>query len=141
MKALILEQDGILHVVDVAEVEFDVADPLYWVTCPGNVISGMIYDGAAAFSAVVSQVESASDPVPPSVSRFQAQAALYQAGLLDDVEALMMNPATDPIARLAWVNAQEFKLTSPTIEAVRPALGLTVEQLYDMFRFAATIDA
>lgn len=50
-------------------------------------------------------------PVPQSVTRFQARAALHLAGLLPQVEALMADPATDPIARLAWQDAQEFRLS------------------------------
>lgn len=75
------------------------------------------------------------------VSRFQARAALHLAGLLDTVQALMDDPATDPIARLAWQDAQEFRRTSPTITTLAAALGLTDEQLDDLFTTAAGIDA
>ena len=80
-------------------------------------------------------------PVPTEVSRFQARAALLQAGLLDDIEAYMADPATDPFVRLAWQDAQVFKRNSPTVLSLQPLLGLTDGQLDDLFRFAATIVA
>lgn len=79
--------------------------------------------------------------VPSSVSRFQARAALLQAGLLGDIETYMADPATDPFVRIAWQDAQEFRRNSPTVLSLQPLLGLTDGQLDDLFRFAATIEA
>lgn len=83
--------------------------------------------------------------VPESVSRFQARAALMQAGMLEPVEAMMTdtNPATavDPFVALAWREVIEFRRDSPMVLALMPALGLTESQLDDLFRFAATINA
>lgn len=79
--------------------------------------------------------------VPSEVSRFQARAALLQAGLLDDIETYMADPETDPFVKLAWQDAQVFKRNSPTVLSLQPLLGLTDEQLDDLFRFAATIEA
>ena len=87
----------------------------------------------------------AVDPPPPGppqvVSRFQARAALHLAGLLTAVEALMTDPATDMLARLAWTDAQEFRRTSPTLLAMASALSLTDEQLDQLFVTAAGIEA
>ena len=80
-------------------------------------------------------------PVPAEVSRFQARAALLQTGYLDDIEAYMADPATDPFVRIAWQDAQVFKRNSPTVLSLQPLLGLTDGQLDDLFRFAATIVA
>ena len=79
--------------------------------------------------------------VPQSVSRFQAQAALHQAGHLFAIESLMVDPETPALARLAWENAQEFKRTSPTVQAMAAALGLTDSQIDDLFIVAAGIEA
>lgn len=79
--------------------------------------------------------------VPQAVSRFQARAALHLAGLLEQVEAVIADPATPVLAKLAWQDAQEFKRTSPTIAAMSAALGLTEQQLDDLFALAAGIDA
>lgn len=87
----------------------------------------------------------AVDPPPPGppqvVSRFQARAALHLAGLLTAVEALMADPTTDMLARLAWTDAQEFRRTSPTLLAMASALSLTDEQLDQLFVTAAGIEA
>lgn len=80
-------------------------------------------------------------PVPPVVSRFQARAALHQSGLLDQVEALMSDPQTDPTSRLAWTHATEFRRSSPTIATLAGPLGLSDEQVDDLFRAAAQIEA
>lgn len=80
-------------------------------------------------------------PTVSSVTRFQALAALHLAGLLPQVEALMDDPETDPLARLAWTNAQEFRRQSPTVLGMAAALGLGAEQLDDLFTAAAGIDA
>ena len=80
-------------------------------------------------------------PVPQSVSRFQARAALHLAGLLDQVEGLMVDPSTPTLARLAWADAQEFKRSSPTIASMAQALGLSDEDVDALFISASAIDA
>ena len=75
------------------------------------------------------------------VSRFQAKAALAQAGLLDSVETLIKNAETPLVARLAWQDAQEFRRLSPTIETIGHALGLTDAQMDQLFETAKTIEA
>ena len=83
----------------------------------------------------------AARAIPQVVSRFQARAALHLAGLLPQVEALMADPATPALARLAWTDAQEFRRTSPTVAAMAGALGLSDEQLDGLFTSAAGIEA
>jgi hypothetical protein len=73
------------------------------------------------------------------VSRFQARAALFNAGLLAGVEAAVA--AADPFTQIAWADAQEFRRMSMTIAALSAAVGLTDEQLDDLFRAAALIEA
>jgi hypothetical protein len=75
------------------------------------------------------------------VSRFQAKAALAQAGLLDSVEALMADTSTPIVARLAWQDALEFRRLSPTIQTMGHALGLTDAQMDQLFEVAKTIEA
>lgn len=67
--------------------------------------------------------------------------ALHLAGLLDQVEALMADPQTDTLARLAWTDAQEFRRTSPTLLAMATALNLTDAQLDQLVVTAAGIEA
>lgn len=75
------------------------------------------------------------------VSRFQAKAALAGAGLLPQVETLMADESTPIVARLAWQDALEFRRLSPTILAMGAALGLTEQQLDDLFEAAKDIEA
>jgi hypothetical protein len=79
--------------------------------------------------------------VPQIVSRFQAKAALLSAGLLDQVEAMMADPATPAVTKLAWAEAVEFNRQSPTVLAMASALSLTDQQLDDLFTAAAAISA
>ena len=72
-------------------------------------------------------------------SRFQAKAALLQAGLLDQVEAVLAE--ADPVAKLAWADAVEFRRNSPTIAALAKSVDMTDEQVDDLFRAAKKIRA
>lgn len=80
-------------------------------------------------------------PVPSTVTRFQALAALDNAGLLDSVEAIIADPQTPNITRLAWNNAQTFDRSSPTLAALALALGLTEAQVDALFLFASGVVA
>lgn len=90
---------------------------------------------------IIANKQATSTPQPLIVSRFQARAALYQANLLDDIEAYMALETTDFFTKLAWKEAAEFKRTSPLVTEVGVLLGLTEVQLDDLFRFASTITA
>lgn len=79
--------------------------------------------------------------VPQSISPFQARAALLGAGLLDAVEAVIADPATPVMMKLAWNTAQEFRRSSPTIAAMASVLGMSSEQLDSLFIAAAEIEA
>ena len=68
-----------------------------------------------------------------SVDPIQAREAIRRAGFLPQVEALINDPATDPLVKAAWEYALVFKRQSPTILAVADALGWTSEQLDDLF--------
>lgn len=90
------------------------------------------YDGDAA--AGLAPID-----VPASVTRFQARAALIEAGLLDQIEAAVA--AADPLTREAWASSTAFERSSPTIAALAAALGLTGADLDALFRRAAQIRA
>lgn len=74
-------------------------------------------------------------------SAFQARAVLRTAGLYDQVKAIMEDPATDPIVVDAWEYETEFRRNSPTILSLGAELGLTDEQIDDLFEQAKTIEA
>lgn len=73
------------------------------------------------------------------VSRFQARAALLQNNLLDTAAGAIAQ--ADAMSQLAWEDAQEFRRNSPLVASIGGALGLTDEQLDDLFRLAKTIEA
>lgn len=71
--------------------------------------------------------------VPERVSAYQARVALKRANLLNDVQGLMDDPATDDEAKIAWEYATEFWRSSPFIAALAPGLGMTDQQLDELF--------
>lgn len=72
-------------------------------------------------------------------SRFQARAALAAANLLASVETAVA--AADEFTQIAWADAVEFRRGSPTIAALQAAVGLTDEQIDDLFTAAMQIEA
>lgn len=78
--------------------------------------------------------------VPEEVSRFQARAALLNAGLLGQADAVVA-ASGNALLQLAWTDAVSFKRNSPGIAALAPALGLDDAALDDLFRAAAEIVA
>jgi len=79
--------------------------------------------------------------VPQTVSRLQARMALHLAGLLPQIEALMTDPATDMLTKLAWQDAQDFRRNSPTVAALAVLLDLDSAQLDALFVAAQAITA
>lgn len=79
-----------------------------------------------------------SNPVPQVISRRQAKQALLQAGLLDVADAAIA-ASGDRAAQIDWADAQEFRRDWATLISMQNALGLTDEQIDDLFRLAATL--
>jgi len=79
--------------------------------------------------------------IPQQVTRFQALAELSNVGLLAQAQAIIDDPATPELSKLAWENALHFERTSPTLIALAQALGLSDSQLDDLFIAAAQITA
>lgn len=78
--------------------------------------------------------------IPQEVTRFQAKAVMLQQDILDSVEQAV-DESTDPLLQLAWNEALTFERQSPALEAVANTIGLTEQQLDDMFTAAAQIKA
>ena len=79
--------------------------------------------------------------VPQMVTRFQAKAALLGAGLLEQVEVYMALPDTPMVTKLAWTETQDFERASPTVAGLAALLGLTSEQVDELFITASGITA
>jgi hypothetical protein len=80
-------------------------------------------------------------PDPPSVvtevSRLQARLALNAAGLLASAEAAVA--AADMATQIYWADASVFHRDHPLIAAIAGVLGLSDEQVDDLFAAAAAI--
>ena len=74
------------------------------------------------------------------VSRLQAKAALAEFGHLDAAQAIIDDPATSTLAKLAWVEASEFRRASPMMLQIAQLLELTDEQLDELFEYASTVE-
>lgn len=84
--------------------------------------------------------EAPTAPVPQSVSRFQAKAALAQIGKLTAAEAAVMASGS-VVLQLAWAEANDFRRDSPGINALAPMIGLDAAGLDALFIAAAQIEA
>ena len=82
---------------------------------------------ASEVAAHVSTAVAATE-VPQSVSRFQARAALLQAGKLEEANAAVSE--SDDLTKLAWADAQVFYRDSPAVNALGTALGLDLDALF-----------
>lgn len=86
--------------------------------------------------------DEATAPAPPpeprpitSVTMRQARLALLQAGLLDQVDAAI----TDPASRIEWEYATTVERNSALVQSLSAGLGLSEQQLDDLFTLAATL--
>ena len=74
---------------------------------------------------------------PQTVTAAQAKIALNNAGLLSQVTTYM---ATAPMNdQIAWQEATEFNVSSPTLAAMAIALNLTSAQLNALFLAASAV--
>lgn len=134
-------------------IDCEINHPVYgWIPFTVDVAdTGAEFD-VVALDASIRQAGGISPYSPPSAaeilaseratmrcSRFQARAALHNAGLLVAVEAAVAG--ADPFVQIAWQDATEFYRGSPTIAALQAAVGLTDEQVDNLFRAAAQIVA
>lgn len=80
-------------------------------------------------------------PVPASVSMRQARLAMLHAGILDDVEALIQNMPGDDgrAARIDWEFAQDVRRDWHLVGALGSQLGMTADQIDDLFIYAGSI--
>jgi hypothetical protein len=79
------------------------------------------------------------EQVPSQVTRFQAEQALANAGLLSSVQTYIAGQPAE--TQLAWATVDVFMRDSPMIMAAGIALGMTSAQLDALFVSASLIDA
>lgn len=80
--------------------------------------------------------------VPDRVTMRQARLALLGAGLLDDVEAALaaLEGTAGQAARIEWEYSQEVWRNKPFVQQVAGAIGMSDEQLDQLFITAAGIE-
>lgn len=119
----------------------DVEDNTKWAPPEGHYllegaygIGGSVLDGVY----VAPDVPRPS-PIPAQtyVTPRQARLALYVFGLLEKVEAAVA--AEGGTTKIAWDYATQIDRTDPLVTALSSALGITDEQLDDLFALAATL--
>lgn len=79
--------------------------------------------------------------IPQSVTMRQARLAMLHAGILDDVEALIQNMPGDDgrAARIDWEFAQDVRRDWHLVGALGSQLGMTADQIDDLFIYAGSI--
>ena len=124
-------------------IDCEIEHPAYgWI--PYTAVPGSdIFDQALALMPAPYVAPALPDPLDAEragmvASRFQTRAALYVAGLLPMVEAMVGK--ADPLTKMAWAEAVEFRRASPTIAKLAAALALDDVQLDDLFRAAMKIE-
>lgn len=75
--------------------------------------------------------------VPQAITIRQAKLALLSAGLLDDVDAAIAQ--ADRATQIEWEYATEVHRNWPTLRSVQGAVGLTDEQVDELFILAASL--
>ncbi len=76
--------------------------------------------------------------VPTEVTRRQARRALLQAGLLDIVENYMQTTAPRE-TKIDWEDSQVFRRDWNSLPIIASALGLTDEEIDNLFILAETL--
>lgn len=101
-----------------------------------------LYNRAAAgdFGEIAEYVEP-PPVVPVSVTAAQGGIALIQAGLMDDVQAVVDAPETPAEVKWAWTHAQDWQRNSPALNYLADQAGITQTQMDDLFIAAAQIQA
>jgi len=91
------------------------------------------------FPGEIPDPEPEANPVPQSVSKYKAMKALATAGLAGAYQAWVSDPKRT-FLELAAVNATtDWVRTDTNLIAAATALGLSSEQLDDLFRLADTL--
>ena len=77
--------------------------------------------------------------VPSAISNAQGRLALLQTSKLEQVETYMSHPDTPKEQIILFEYAQVFERNNPVLIELGTALGLTSEQIDDLFILGATL--
>jgi hypothetical protein len=125
--------DGVVNNMSQATAEVAASRPGYVLVPRGvPVTMGWLFDGGQFLPPPAPPVS-----VPPAITPLQARRVLLAVGLLDDVETMIAQAPRE--ARLAWEYAVEIYRNDPTLAMLATSLGLTSDQIDDLFRSAVEI--
>lgn len=142
------EQDGTLsgryllsvHGDNIPADAVEVSEELFWQTI--NETDGIWKRDPETGEITKHPFHPAPPYVPEQVTRAQGKAALIQAGLwqavLDYVEGIT-DPTEKALADVALNDTQDWRRDSPFLNQAALAVGLSEEQLDDLFTAAAQI--
>jgi hypothetical protein len=97
----------------------------------------LVRDATPAEVAEIEALRNVPPPVPTVISRRQARLALLNAGLLDAVEAIIAN--APPAVQITYQDATEWWRDDPLIASFLVSLGLTTEQVDNLFLEASRL--
>nr|WP_315467160.1 hypothetical protein [uncultured Undibacterium sp.] len=129
MRAHVIENGKVVNTIEVDT--FDVLPNLIDASLGGQIGDG--WDGTVIVPAQLPIV------VPVAVTMRQARLALLQAGKLSAVNAAIasMSGIQGEAARIEWEFSNEVKRAQPLVAALAPVLGMTSDQLDQLFITAA----
>jgi hypothetical protein len=139
-----MEGQGWWPMVVTAPTSFDpasqaVVDPTSFTADPATAT----VRGQQTTRAMTAEEFKSANPVPESVTNYQARAVLVQDGLFAKVNAAIrgadMSKPESQLALQAWDYANSFYRTSPFIVGLGPAFGLSVSDIDNLFRAAAKV--
>lgn len=119
-------------------IKCDISGVTSFVPCaPGNSDYSRILELVASGELTIAAYE----PPPPQpvtqITMRQCRLALLQAGLLDDVEAMISQAQRS--VQIEWEYATVVDKTSALVQEIGSSLSLTVEQIDQMFIDAALL--
>jgi hypothetical protein len=143
MKALISPIEPVANgfrVCELAEVEFPVAAPLFWVDAPEGVSASTHYyaDGFVE----IPPPEPPAPVIPQQVTRAQGKVVLIQMGLWPQVLAFVdaiEDPMQKAIAEVAVYETLHWQRNSPFLNQAATALEITQEQMDQLFIQASQV--
>ena len=122
----------------VADIPGDATEQQIAEHLANNVEGANVPSAAEVLAAVPAYLEMRNKPVVPEVvSMRQARLSLLAADLLDDVT--MAIKSADRAAQIEWEFASEVRRDSALVTTMAEKLGITVEQLDQLFVAAATM--
>lgn len=127
-----------------APIAGDVIDPRYLVNLAWHgrepdpaFLASLISPATPSRGWDVARSLAPQPPVPTVIPAWKGKAALREAGLLNAVEAAVA--AAGGRVHDAWIGASEWSRSSDFLLSLATSLGLTTQQVDEMFRAADTI--